>query len=195
MVKGIVLGIVSGKGGVGKTTTAINLGTALHHRNERVVLIDGSFTKPNISIHLGSPKTPTTLNDVLAGRIPVDQAFYVHASGLCVIPSPIGPTFPEDVDYEALGKLLALLKATHDYIIIDAQPGLGTDVHKTISLTDAVLIVTAPDILSLTDALKTVHLTQHHNKPIAGIVLNNVRREYFELDAHNIEEILEHPVI
>ena len=60
-----VYAIISGKGGVGKTTSTINLGTSLNKLGEDVIIIDGNLTTPNIGIHLGAPIVPITLNHIL----------------------------------------------------------------------------------------------------------------------------------
>ena len=57
--------ITSGKGGVGKTTTAINLGAAINFLGEDVLIIDGNLTTPNIGVYLGSPEVPVNLNHVI----------------------------------------------------------------------------------------------------------------------------------
>ena len=57
--------ITSGKGGVGKTTTAVNLGAAMKYFNAEVMIIDANLTTPNIGLHLGSPETPVNLNHIL----------------------------------------------------------------------------------------------------------------------------------
>jgi len=67
MIKKIIV-ITSGKGGVGKTTTAINLGAAINYFGKNVLIVDGNLTTPNIGIHLNSPETPITLNHVLSKK-------------------------------------------------------------------------------------------------------------------------------
>ena len=62
-----VIVITSGKGGVGKTTTAINLGAAINHFGRDVLIVDGNLTTPNVGIHFGSPEVPVNLNHVLSG--------------------------------------------------------------------------------------------------------------------------------
>ena len=69
-----VYAIISGKGGVGKITTAINLGTALNQLGENVIIIDGNLTTPNIGLHLGSPIVPITINHVLNGQAKLEDA-------------------------------------------------------------------------------------------------------------------------
>ena len=66
-----IIVITSGKGGVGKTTTAINLGAAMNHFGKDVLVIDGNLTTPNVGIHLGSPEVPINLNHILNGKADV----------------------------------------------------------------------------------------------------------------------------
>ncbi|HLD41440.1 MAG TPA: P-loop NTPase, partial [archaeon] len=76
-----VVSIVSGKGGVGKTTTTLNLAAALAERNHYVTAVDGNLTTPNIGLHLGIQLFPTTLHDVLQGKTDITKAVYIHESG------------------------------------------------------------------------------------------------------------------
>src|SRR3989338_10437219 len=84
-----VIVITSGKGGVGKTTTAINLGAAINYFGGNVVVIDGNLSTPNVGIHLNSPEVPVTFNHVLLGKADVFEAVYEHDSGLKIVPSSI----------------------------------------------------------------------------------------------------------
>src|SRR3989338_10734519 len=81
--------ITSGKGGVGKTTTAINLGAALNAFGKEVIILDANLTTPNIGLHLGAPLVPVSLNHVLSGKAKIVDAIYEHESGTKVIPSSL----------------------------------------------------------------------------------------------------------
>src|SRR3989338_4734544 len=83
------IAIASGKGGVGKTTTALNLGTALSNFGKDVVVVDANLSTPHISLHLGSPKLRVTLNDSLKGIVNIKDTAYLHPSGVRIIPSSI----------------------------------------------------------------------------------------------------------
>ena len=80
-----IIVIASGKGGVGKTTTAINLAAALNHFGKKVLIIDANLTTPNVGIHLNSPEVPVNLNHVLNGEATALEAVYEHDSGINVI--------------------------------------------------------------------------------------------------------------
>ena len=84
--QGKSLGIVSTKGGVGKTTTSINLASQLSLRSIDVVYIDCDFHNANGGIYLGLPYNANTLHGFLDGSHSIHDAKYLHPSGLIVIP-------------------------------------------------------------------------------------------------------------
>ena len=84
-----VIVINSGKGGVGKTTTAINLGASLNKLGNGVIIIDANLNTPNIGLQLGAPIVPVTLNHVLNGKAEIEEAIYEHSSGTKIIPSSL----------------------------------------------------------------------------------------------------------
>ena len=81
--------ITSGKGGVGKTTTAINLAAAMNHFGQDILVIDGNLTTPNVGLHLNSPEVPINLNHVLMDKASAFEAVYEHESGLKIMPSSL----------------------------------------------------------------------------------------------------------
>ena len=81
--------IVSGKGGVGKTTTAVNLGAALNKIDEDVVIVDTNLTTPNVGLHFGAPIVPVHLNHVMQGRAGIEEAIYEHESGTKIVPASL----------------------------------------------------------------------------------------------------------
>jgi septum site-determining protein MinD len=84
-----VIVITSGKGGVGKTTTAINLGAAINYFGNDVLVIDANLTTPNIGIHLNSPEVPISLNHVLEDKAYPFEAVYEHPSGMKIMLSSL----------------------------------------------------------------------------------------------------------
>ena len=65
---------VSGsKGGIGKTTTSINLALSLFNKKENVILVDANFTSPNVGIYLGHPVTPKSIHEVLSNKIKIEE--------------------------------------------------------------------------------------------------------------------------
>ena len=84
-----IIVINSGKGGVGKTVSAVNLGAAINYFNKDVLVIDGNLTTTNVGIQLGSPEVPINLNHVLLGKAEAFEAVYEHESGIKIIPSSL----------------------------------------------------------------------------------------------------------
>ena len=186
-----IIGIASGKGGVGKTTTAINLSAALKELDIPNIIIDANLSNANLSLQLGFQYIPVTLQDVLSGSIDITQAIRIHPTGLRIIPASISLDQPQ-ITLETLKKHIKKLKQT---TILDFPPGIGEDVRKLIKMSDEIIIVTNPEITAVTDALKTIELARREKKVVLGIVLNRVKKDKYELSKHEIESLCEIPVI
>src|SRR3989344_4670562 len=101
-----IIGVVSGKGGVGKTTMVANLGTALAKMGKNVIILDANLTTPSLGLHLGVPLYPVTLHDVLKGRANIKDAIYMHESGVKIIPAGISLRDMRGVDSKDLPNAL-----------------------------------------------------------------------------------------
>lgn len=190
-----ILTIVSGKGGVGKTTTAINLGMALNSYGKSVAIVDANMTTPNIGVYLGVPSVPVSLHHVLQGKNKIIDATYKHPSGVKVIPGDISFSSLDGLDLENLDDALLDLEGVVDYVLIDGAPGLGEEAAKAISVSDGVIIVTNPEMPAVTDALKAVKLVNDLRKPVTGVVITRFRRDGIDMPIMEIEKILDYPVI
>ena len=84
-----IIVIASGKGGVGKTVSAINLAAAMNYFGKDVLVVDGNLSTPNVGIHLNAPEVPINLNHVLRGEAEPFEAVYEHDSGVKVIPASL----------------------------------------------------------------------------------------------------------
>ena len=92
--------IISGKGGVGKTTSAVNLGTCLNHLGEDVIIVDANLTTPNVGIHLGAPIVPITLNHALNNQAKFEDAIYEHETGTKIMPASLSLRETEKINYK-----------------------------------------------------------------------------------------------
>jgi septum site-determining protein MinD len=190
-----IIVITSGKGGVGKTTTAINLGAAINSLNEKVVIVDGNLTTPNIGLHLGAPIVPVTLNHVLRDEAEIHEAIYEHHSGTKIVPSDLSIKELKQIKFDKIQYIAEKLKETSDYVIFDSPAGLGEEALNIIDAGEELIIVTNPEIPAVTDALKTIKLAQEKGKIIRGVILNRVKRKKTEMLTKNIKEMLESPVL
>jgi len=187
--------ITSGKGGVGKTTTAINLGTALTSFGRDVLVLDGNLKTPNVGLYLGAPVVPVSVHDVIKGKKGIKEAAYLHPSGLKVIPGSITLDDLKKPDYNTLKDLLKDLIGTTEVVIIDSSPALGKDALTLLRAADEAIVVTNPELPAVTEALKTIKMAERMGTRIAGVVVTRYRGDNIDINPQNVEEILEKPVI
>lgn len=187
--------VISGKGGVGKTTTAINLGAMLNSFGKEVIILDANVTTPNIGIHLGAPIVPVSLNHVLSGKADIEDAIYEHESGTKIIPSSLSVRELSKINHSKLKEIGKKLRKIADFVIYDSAAGLGDEAISAMESADELIIVTNPEIPAVTDALKATKVAEERGKPILGVIVTRVNGHSGEMPISNIAEMLELPVI
>jgi septum site-determining protein MinD len=190
-----IITITSGKGGVAKTTTAINLGAALNFFGKEVIIVDANLTTPNVGLHLGAPIVPINLNHVLLGKVKVIDAIYEHESGTKIIPSSLSVKELKRLNHGKLKDVSKKLRKMADYIIYDSAAGLGDEAVAAMEAADELIIVTNPEIPAVTDALKATKVIDGLGKPIRGIIVTRVRGVKSEMPIANIKDMLELPIL
>jgi len=190
-----VITISSGKGGVGKTTTAINLGSALNQFGKNVVVVDANLTTPNVGLHLGAPIVPVSLNHVLLGKARVSDAIYEHESGTKIIPSSLSVRESRQLQHEKLKEVTKKLRKMTDFVILDSAAGLGEEAIAAFEAADEIILVTNPEIPAVTDALKASKLAEQLGKEVRGVIVTRVRGEKAEMPILNIKDMLELPIL
>jgi len=188
-----VIGIISGKGGVGKTTSVINLSTALMEFKKKVIALDADVKMCGLGLQLGMYHFPFTLNNVLMGKGKLFEALYIHSSGLRIIPSSLSS---EDVNIYRLKEVLQDHFLEDNIVLIDGPPGLEKNVTSVLRVCPEVLIVTTPEMPSLVDAFKLVSLCRGTNTKIIGIIVNMYKnKESNQISVKEIESTFELPII
>jgi len=187
-----VFGIISIKGGVGKTTIASNLGLALSDFNKKVLLIDADFSSPSLALHFGLLNPAKTINQVFKNKITVHEAVHEYSQNLDLLPSALISDKPEP---HLLKKKIEPLREHYDYIIIDSSPTLNQEMLSTIMASDEIFVVTSPDYPTLSATLHAVKVAKKQKTPITGLILNRVLNKKFELTLEEIQEAADVPII
>jgi septum site-determining protein MinD len=190
-----IIVVTSGKGGVGKTTTAINIAAAMNYFGKDVLVIDGNLSTPNVGIHLNSPEVPINLNHVLRDKADAFEAVYEHHSGLKIIPSSLSIKELKKTKSDKLKNFKKDFKKIAKNIIVDSAAGLGDEASSAINAADQLIVVTNPEMPAITDALKAIKLAEQKNKEVLGIIVTRVKRNKIELQPEVVKDMLEVPIL
>ena len=168
-----ILAVASGKGGVGKTTVAVNLALVLSKTGAKVGLLDADVYGPSVPLMLGLKESPQVVNNkiqppITSGVKVISMGFFYEQSQQAgiyrgPIVSGIVKQFLTDVDWGDL-----------DYLIIDLPPGTGDaplTMAQTIPIT-GILIVTTPQDVAMNVAVKAVGMFNKLNVPLVGVIEN-----------------------
>ncbi|MFP4402771.1 MAG: P-loop NTPase [Nanoarchaeota archaeon] len=189
------IAIVSAKGGVGKTTSTINLASALDWYRRDIIILDANFNNPDVALYLGINFKEKTLHGALKGNHHINEGIYRHASGLKIIPGSISYNDAMKVQKRNFVDTIYGLTNKSEAVIIDCAPGIGENARTIIKAVDYLIIVTTPDLYSVSNSLKIVQLAKEYNKKILGILVNKVKGDYYELALDNIESLIGKKII
>ena len=188
-----IIAIANQKGGVGKTTTTVNLGIGLAALGNRVLLVDGD-PQGSLSVAMGIPN-PDALTETLSSAmlaeisgqdILVDYGILHHSEGVDLLPANIELSGVELPLYTAISRetvmrnILYRLRPYYDYILIDCMPSLGLMTINALAAADAVIIPSQPNYLStkgLNLLLRSISKVKKQINPkltIAGILFTIV---------------------
>jgi flagellar biosynthesis protein FlhG len=173
-----VIAVTGGKGGVGKTSVAVNLASALAARSRRVVLLDGDLGLANADVFLGlSPRY--TLAHVLAGERTLDEILVEAPQGFKLIPAAAGAADLAQLGpAEHLGLIRAFssLAARLDVLIVDTAAGLSHSVLQFSQAAQQVMVVLCDEPASITDAYALIKvLSRNHGVERFRILANQIR--------------------
>jgi len=173
-----IIAIASGKGGVGKSNVAINVGIALADFGKRVTILDADFGLANIDILLGLVPEHN-LHHVLFGDMSISDISIDGPRGTKIIPAGSGIKQMAELTEELKHKLLnnfGHLNYNTDVLIIDAAAGISSNVIDILMASGEIVIVTTPDPTAITDAYSIIKviLKENFNKKIK-LVVNSVR--------------------
>lgn len=185
------IGFLSGKGGVGKTTAAVNISAALAKKNEDVVLVDADLSAPSICLHLSRDFHPYTIHDVLMGKSEVSSSLYPGPHGLQFMPGDKTMTAMKVFENSLFNRKLLDLHVHSDYVFLDLCTGV-TDHFEDISKTlDEAVIVTDQSLPSVIHARKMIDYLRRENISISGVVVNKYRATSYRLSLDAIKKHLD----
>lgn len=171
------IAITSGKGGVGKTSLAVNLGLLMARDGHRVALLDGDMGLANVDVLLGlTPKF--TLRHVVEGQKDLSEIMLQGPNGLSVIPGSRGVEAMAHLSSAEQAQLLnrlGQLEGVFDILLIDTAAGISPNVLSLILAADEAIVVTVPEPTSITDAYAVIKiLSRHRADHRTGILMNMV---------------------
>ncbi len=194
----VVVGVLSGKGGVGKTTISTNLAVALskfYHR--KVLVLDCNPGSSHISLHFGIPNNGNNFMKLFEKKTKPESLVTKHIeTGVDIISAP---THFNEVVLKNLKKLKKVIYnlafSSYDFLILDGPPGFWEDVKSVIRASDKILIVTTPHKTSVEDARKIISLAKKMKKKHIFVLINRVKRKKYELDYWEIRKMLNVPIV
>ncbi|HEY5339941.1 MAG TPA: septum site-determining protein MinD [Candidatus Aquilonibacter sp.] len=173
--KGRAIVITSGKGGVGKTTTTANLGTALAQRGARVALIDADVGLRNLDIVLGlESRVKYHVLDVLEEKIDIDEALVAdkHSDTLFLLAAAQSRE-KDEVDTEKMQALVERLRERFDYVLIDCPAGIEMGFKNAVIGAQEAIVVCTPEVSAVRDVDRVVGLLGNRFKP--QLIINRLR--------------------
>ena len=175
-----VIAVTSGKGGVGKTSTSVNLGIALVAQGKRVVVIDCDLGLANVEVLMGL-NALNNLQSVIDGEKKLTEVLVRGPGGLEIVPGSSGIASLADLGPQARQRVIEGLDELMyevDFIILDTMAGIGQNTVAFCAAADEVLLVTTPEPSSIVDAyamMKTVY--QVRDDVAMRMVVNMVANE------------------
>ena len=183
-MKGKVIGVMSFKGGVGKTIVTINIASALRKMGKDVLVVDGNFLSPNLHFYLGLLEPQRTLKEIIRENSLPENAIYEHKSGIHLLPC----NFYRNVNFQKFKELIENLKEKYDYILIDSGPSYTEEVVAILMSANELIFIATPDYPTLAATVKATKLAKYKNLKIRGIVINRKKKKNFELKKREIEK-------
>lgn len=191
---GEVITITSGKGGVGKTTTTGNIGTALALLGKSVVLIDADIGLRNLDVILGlENRIVFDIVDVVEKRCKLRSALIKDKRVSKLFLLPAAQTRDKDaVSPEQMRELCDQLRQDFDYVIIDSPAGIEQGFKNAIAGADKVIIVTTPEVAAVRDADRIIGIVEAHGLHDPTLLINRLRPELVARgDMLTIEDVKE----
>jgi septum site-determining protein MinD len=190
-MSGYVCTVAGGKGGVGKTTTAINIAAVLEAEGHDTVVIDADLGMANLGEMLGV-EPDVSIHEILAGDATVSEGLTSAAGGMTAIAGEQTLEAFAEADPAKLRKVIKTLRNTYDVVLVDTGAGLSHETTVPLGLADGVLLVTTPDDVAVSDTVKTADLAARVDGNVIGVLVTRVTKE---TDLTSIAEQFDCPLL
>ncbi|WP_379970796.1 CpaE family protein [Ectobacillus sp. sgz5001026] len=193
--KGKMVVICSAKGGVGKTTLAVNLAIALYKKKLQIALMDGDFQFGDVNVAMDL-ESSFSISDV-AERMEILDSFslnnymYKHTSGVRVLSAPKRPELADLITPEIIDKVSQFILEDYHYLIVDTGVGINDQTLTLIEKADVILLLTTLELISIKNTKRMLQILQTlemHEK--VKVVLNRSTMESV-IQADQVPQILQ----
>jgi septum site-determining protein MinD len=197
--RGRAIVITSGKGGVGKTTTTANVGTALAMRGARVALVDADVGLRNLDIVLGlEARVKYHLLDVLEEKVALEEALVRDKRSEHLFLLAAAQTREkEEVDTAQMLALVERLRDDFDYVLIDCPAGIEKGFKNAVVGAQDAIVVCTPEVSAVRDADRVVGLLPNTFRPL--LIVNRLRLQLVKkgkmLSVEDVNGILRLPLL
>jgi len=168
-MRGHCYAVASGKGGVGKTTTVVNVAHELARRDLDVVVVDADLAMTNLGRMLGVDHEPT-VHDVLSGDASLSAAIDQEGP-VAVLPGSDDIDVLREADPANLGQVIKRLRTAFDVVLVDTGAGIGHETMVACGTADDVVLVTTPDGTAVRDTEKSKSLVGKVDGNVLGVVV------------------------
>ncbi len=198
--RGKIIAFFSSKGGVGKTTIAVNLAVAMRRQSgSTVALFDADFFFGNVGVYLNLPTVYSVLNLVPSAdhldTVVLDQVLLPHASGIRVLLSPYYPEEAELVEAHHVEKILGALAQTYSYVLVDCQASYDERTLTVLERADVIVLITTPEVGAIKNTSRFLELAEKLAiGPERVHILVNRSDSDVGVEIGEIERTLRHPV-
>src|SRR5712691_8072261 len=193
---GTVITVFGAKGGIGKTTIATNLATALVQKtSQSVVIVDLDTRFGDVAILMDIPVERSIADMAIPEeeitRALIEDCTYTHNTGVAILPAPIRPTDWRNVHAGHIERMVNLLTQTHDYVILDTPGTFNDIVARALEMATMVVLICTVDMASLKDTLLAIDMLRSWNFPQDKIKLViNSTNEASSVQPHEIRRML-----